>query len=178
MFACHASTSFLPKKLYPMDRAFLTACGLCLAARTARTFAEPRAPCPARDERTYENDVCSNRSDGRLVTAHIIGDIDHHNAREMRETIDDAVLKAQARALELDFRDVTFMDSSGIGLVMGRYKLMQEVGGSLRVVNIAGHLKKVMMLAGLDRLAVMDKPERRVTAGHIEKTGGDEDESM
>ena len=98
-----------------------------------------------------------------LVTAHIIGDIDHHNAREMRETIDDAV---------------TFMDSSGIGLVMGRYKLMQEVGGSLRVVNIAGHLKKVMMLAGLDRLAVMDKPERRVTAGHIEKTGGDEDESM
>ena len=55
---------------------------------------------------------------------------------------------------------------------------MQEVGGSLRVVNIAGHLKKVMMLAGLDRLAVMDKPERRVTAGHIEKTGGDEDESM
>ena len=113
-----------------------------------------------------------------LVTAHIIGDIDHHNAREMRETIDDAVLKAQARALELDFRDVTFMDSSGIGLVMGRYKLMQEVGGSLRVVNIAGHLKKVMMLAGLDRLAVMDKPERRVTAGHLEKTGGDEDESM
>ncbi|UOX64837.1 STAS domain-containing protein [Anaerotruncus colihominis] len=113
-----------------------------------------------------------------LVTAHIIGDIDHHNAREMRETIDDAVLKAQARALELDFRDVTFMDSSGIGLVMGRFKLMQEVGGSLRVVNIAGHLKKVMMLAGLDRLAVMDKPERRVTAGHIEKTGGDEDESM
>lgn len=96
-----------------------------------------------------------------ICMARIIGDIDHHNAKEMRETIDNAVIGAGIRELELDFRDVSFMDSSGIGLVMGRYKLMQELGGSVHLVNIAGHLRKVMVLAGLDRLAVLDKPERK-----------------
>jgi stage II sporulation protein AA (anti-sigma F factor antagonist) len=43
---------------------------------------------------------------------------------------------------------------------MGRYKLMKEIGGDLYLINIASHLKKVMILAGLDRLAIMDRPER------------------
>ena len=112
-----------------------------------------------------------------LLTARIIGDIDHHSAKEMRETIDDAVLKGQVRELEIDFRDVTFMDSSGIGLVMGRYKLMQELGGTLHLVNVASHLKKVMVLAGLDRLAVLDRAERRPVPDKSAKAGGLEDES-
>ena len=112
-----------------------------------------------------------------LLTARIIGDIDHHSAKEMRETIDDAVLKGQVRELEIDFRDVTCMDSSGIGLVMGRYKLMQELGGTLHLVNVASHLKKVMVLAGLDRLAVLDRAERRPVPDKSAKAGGMEDES-
>lgn len=112
-----------------------------------------------------------------LLTARIIGDIDHHSAKEMRETIDDAVLKGQVRELEIDFRDVTFMDSSGIGLVMGRYKLMQELSGTLHLVNVASHLKKVMVLAGLDRLAVLDRAERRPVPDKSAKAGGMEDES-
>ena len=112
-----------------------------------------------------------------LLTARIIGDIDHHSAKEMRETIDDAVLKGQVRELEIDFRDVTFMDSSGLGLVMGRYKLMQELGGTLHLVNVASHLKKVMVLAGLDRLAVLDRAERRPVPDKSAKAGGMEDES-
>ena len=94
-----------------------------------------------------------------LCIARLVGDIDHHSARELRETIDNAVIQAQAKELEMDFREVSFMDSSGIGLAMGRYKLMKEMGGSLHLVNVAGHLKKVMVLAGLDRLAILDKPQ-------------------
>lgn len=112
-----------------------------------------------------------------ILTARIIGDIDHHNAKEMRETIDNAVIKGEIKDLELDFRDVSFMDSSGIGLVMGRYKLMQEVGGTLRLCNVANHIKKVMVLAGLDRLAIMDKPERHPVPDKSEKTGGESHES-
>ena len=48
---------------------------------------------------------------------------------------------------------------------MGRYKLMQETGGTLKLINVSGHIKKVMRLAGLDRLAIMDKPS------HGEKGG-------
>ncbi len=114
---------------------------------------------------------------GEICIARIIGEIDHHNAKEMREKIDNAVVGTQARELELDFRDVSFMDSSGIGLVMGRYKLMQELGGTVHLVNIASNLKKVMVLAGLDRLAIMDKPERRPVPEKSVETGGNSHES-
>ncbi len=48
------------------------------------------------------------------------GDIDHHTAREMREVIDKRIEEIHPKRLILDFKGVTFMDSSGIGLVMGR----------------------------------------------------------
>ena len=60
-------------------------------------------------------------SSGQTVTAYLDGEIDHHSAREMRETIDRELESGNVKLLILDFRDVTFMDSSGIGLVMGRY---------------------------------------------------------
>lgn len=90
------------------------------------------------------------------VTAYLTGEIDHHSAKGMREEIDETVQRASPDELILDFKDVTFMDSSGIGLVMGRYALMQEFGGTLKVVNLSSHIKKVMKLAGLDRLAVIE----------------------
>ena len=53
------------------------------------------------------------------------------------------------------------MDSSGIGLVMGRYRLMQELGGELRVTGVPSHIRKVMRLSGLDKLAVMEPEGKR-----------------
>ncbi len=90
-----------------------------------------------------------------ILTAHLVGEIDHHGARSIRAEIDEAAERAHPARMVLDFGDVTFMDSSGIGLVMGRYSLMQELGGELRIENLPGHIKKVMKLAGLDRLANM-----------------------
>ena len=86
-----------------------------------------------------------------IITAFIMGDIDHHSAKEIRETIDFSLESSLPEILVLDFKDVTFMDSSGIGLVMGRYKLMQSMDGELRIQNVSSHMKKVMRLAGLDR---------------------------
>ena len=91
-----------------------------------------------------------------IMTAHLIGEIDHHSAKEIREEIDERTGRSQPSKLVLDFRDVTFMDSSGIGLVMGRYALMQELEGELVVENLPDHIKRVMKLAGLDRLANME----------------------
>ncbi len=90
------------------------------------------------------------------VTACIMGEIDHHSAKEIREEIDSILESAKPATLVMDFRDVSFMDSSGIGLIMGRYKVMQSLQGRLRVVNVSSHMKKVMRLAGLDRLAVIE----------------------
>lgn len=91
-----------------------------------------------------------------IMTANLLGEIDHHTAREIREEIDEMAGRVNPSQLVLDFRDVTFMDSSGIGLVMGRYALMQELEGALVVENMPEHIKKVMKLAGLDRLANME----------------------
>lgn len=90
------------------------------------------------------------------LTAYLSGEIDHHTAKPAREEIDDAAIRSQPKEMYLDFKDVTFMDSSGIGLVMGRYSMMQELGGRLYVVNTSSHLSRVMKLAGLDRLAVIE----------------------
>ena len=91
------------------------------------------------------------------VTAYLEGEIDHHSAREIREAIDASLELHNVSLLTLDFGDVTFMDSSGIGLVMGRYRQMKFYGGDLRVINTSPHIYKVMKIAGLDRLAVIEK---------------------
>jgi stage II sporulation protein AA (anti-sigma F factor antagonist) len=98
------------------------------------------------------------------MTACLSGELDHHGAKPVREEIDETAQRVRPGELVLDFRGVTFMDSSGIGLVMGRYQLMEELGGALRVTNLPAHIRKVMRLAGLDRLAVIEqenKPKRR-----------------
>lgn len=92
-------------------------------------------------------------SSPEVVTAWLSGEIDHHSAKEMRETIDREIERWRPTLLILDFRDVSFMDSSGIGLVMGRYKNMSFIGGEVRVTNCSPCIYKVMKVAGLDRLA-------------------------
>ena len=66
-------------------------------------------------------------SSGSVVIAYLIGEIDHHTAGEVREKIDDTLMFVKPKTLILDFKNVSFMDSSGIGLVMGRYRLLQSI---------------------------------------------------
>lgn len=91
----------------------------------------------------------------KTIIAHLSGEIDHHCAKSIRSDIDLAIETYKPEKLVLDYDGVTFMDSSGIGLVMGRYKLMKNIGGSVTVSNTSTQIKKVMRLAGLDRLALI-----------------------
>ena len=100
---------------------------------------------------------------GRL-TAMLSGELDHHNAKGIRETIDYAVREQLPPVVVLDFRRVTFMDSSGIGLIMGRAHLMEEYGGILEIHNPSPQIRKVLRISGTDRLAVI-----RNTAGGKEQ---------
>ena len=90
--------------------------------------------------------------DERSVTAYISGEIDHHNAAKLRNDIDEAVENAYPEILVLDFGGVTFMDSSGIGLVIGRCKLMKNISGKIAVINAPKYIKKVMRMAGIEKL--------------------------
>ncbi len=93
------------------------------------------------------------------VTAFLEGEIDHHTAAALRMEIDDAIQRNKPKTLKLDFADVTFMDSSGIGLVMGRFRTLQPFGGKLVVSNLSPQVYKIMQLAGLEKIAKISKRE-------------------
>lgn len=92
------------------------------------------------------------RIDGAVLTARLSGDIDHHSASGIRSEIDRAIKSEAVSEVRLDFADVTFMDSSGIGLVMGRYKLINDLGGVCRIISPPAYISRVMKLAGIDRI--------------------------
>lgn len=85
------------------------------------------------------------------------GEIDHHTTLPIRLDIDERIENCRPQTVVLDFSNVTFMDSSGIGLVMGRYKVLNELGGTLEVTGLSDNSYKVMRLAGLDRIANIKK---------------------
>ncbi len=87
--------------------------------------------------------------DDGMLTALLFGEIDHHTARDIRLTVDSDIEKHHPSRLILDFRRVKFMDSSGIGLIMGRYRMMQLVGGKVALVNVPPHLERIIALSGV-----------------------------
>ena len=97
-----------------------------------------------------------NREGGHL-TAALIGELDHHAAADLRQRIDTAVLSCRPRRLTIDLERLTFMDSSGIGLIMGRYRLMVSLGGEVRLSGTSPRMERVIRLAGLDKLPIWDE---------------------
>ena len=103
------------------------------------------------------------QKDNQTLSAFLQGEIDHHTAAFARNEIDTELgteISAQMPTkLVLDFGGVTFMDSSGIGLVMGRYKVTNSMGAVLEVSNIPPNIYKVMKLAGLEKLAPLKRKD-------------------
>ncbi len=97
---------------------------------------------------------------GGITTAKLSGEIDHHSALWLRMDIDTAIFEQKPKLLKLDFERVSFMDSSGIGLVMGRYKLMKEWDGNVELINLPDSIERVMLLAGMNRLCKIRKQEK------------------
>ena len=90
-----------------------------------------------------------------ILTAYIDGEIDHDSAAKIRSRIDGAAQSLKPKLLNLDFSAVSFMDSSGVGLVMGRYRQMKLIGGALRVVNVPDRLYRIFAMSGLEALGVL-----------------------
>ncbi|MBQ2719453.1 MAG: anti-sigma factor antagonist [Clostridia bacterium] len=91
-------------------------------------------------------------SEGDTLTATLSGEIDHHSAATARETLDRALFKHRPRVLCLDLGGVSFMDSSGLGLVLGRAALCEELGAAVRLLRPSLRVRKIFAVAGLDRI--------------------------
>ena len=76
-------------------------------------------------------EIISDVKDG-ILCVKLSGDIDHHSAKSVRDSVDDLIRRNNPLEFELDLSAVEFMDSSGLGLVLGRYKKLLETGGVSR----------------------------------------------
>ncbi|WOC31489.1 MULTISPECIES: anti-sigma factor antagonist [Caproicibacterium] len=92
-----------------------------------------------------------------VLTALLFGEIDHHSAREIREEIDMTAMRVRPAQLVLDFGGVQFMDSSGVGLILGRCKLTQLWQGQIIVQNMPPKLERIVSMAGLTDLCTFRK---------------------
>ena len=86
------------------------------------------------------------------VIAEIGGEIDHHRAVSVRSQIDEALFKKMPKKLVIDIGRVDFMDSSGLGLIMGRLAKTKEIGASLVLRNPSARVTRMIKMAGLDRV--------------------------
>ena len=88
----------------------------------------------------------------KLLVVKIIEEIDHHTTEKIRRKIDNEITRYMPRKVVFDFDRVTFMDSSGIGLIIGRYKFTNMLGGKLEVANLTQSVKKIFEMSGILKL--------------------------
>ncbi len=90
--------------------------------------------------------------DGGILTACLSGEIDHHAAKLQREGIDAMLFKVKPELLVLDFSDVKFMDSSGIGLIIGRADVCEGIDCKVKITGLSQTLKKLVRLSGIEKI--------------------------
>ena len=90
-----------------------------------------------------------------LLRIGIAGEIDHHSARGLREKIDGLLFKYRPTRLILDLDGICFMDSSGLGLILGRIETAREIGCSLELTNVGERVMKILSLAGAGRISAL-----------------------
>lgn len=88
----------------------------------------------------------------RVLRAAVAGEVDHHGARSIMEELSRQIDQALPRRLILDLGGVTFMDSSGIAVVLRAYRRLRELEGALELVNVPPQAGKVLRAAGVDKL--------------------------
>ena len=89
---------------------------------------------------------------GTTLVAKLSGELDHSCASEIRERIDKEISLHGINNLVMDFNGVPFMDSSGIGMLIGRYKLIKARGGKMLVIRTCAQVDKIIELSGIKKL--------------------------
>ena len=98
-------------------------------------------------------------TDGGLLVS-VRGEIDHHTAAAIRTGMDALLFARRPARLVLDLSAVTFMDSSGLGLIMGRYGILRELGGSMCVRDPSPEIRGILTLAGMERRVRIESTKR------------------
>ncbi len=96
----------------------------------------------------------------KQLTCQITEEIDHHTTEKIRRILDDEIERYMPRKIVFNFDKVSFMDSAGIGMILGRYKLMKMLGGTVELINVNSSVKKIFEMSGIHRIISINNSKK------------------
>ncbi len=100
----------------------------------------------------------------------IKGELDHHSVKALREEIDEKLILHRPKSVVLDLSGVSFTDSAGLGLILGRYTRITEYGGKLSLTGVSESFMKILRLAGTDKLIKTECSAKAGCCGKEDRT--------
>ena len=90
--------------------------------------------------------------DKTLLVQFTTTELDHHVSNYVKEIVDEIIMRKNIKNIVFDFQNIRFMDSSGIGVIIGRYKKIAGVHGKVSVINMNSRVEKVFNLSGMGKI--------------------------
>lgn len=95
----------------------------------------------------------------KLLAIKIAEEIDENSTEKLRRKIDNEITRFMPRKIIFDFGNVSFMDSAGIGMLLGRYKVIRMLGGNLELTNVNKQIEKIFEISGILKIIPLTKSE-------------------
>ena len=103
-------------------------------------------------EAQAENRLVHYELHQNCLVIYVTDDLDHHTVLRLREYSDRLIEAGNMKHIIFDFTDVGFMDSSGIGVIMGRYRKVYMLGGEICAVHVGERMKKILTMSGVTKI--------------------------
>lgn len=97
--------------------------------------------------------------ESRSLRIRVPAELDHHSAAQICAQADELVRTQDIREIVFDFSRTVFCDSSGVGMLMGRYKMMQALGGTVKAVRVQGRVERILMLSGVMKVIPVEREQ-------------------
>ena len=97
----------------------------------------------------------------KFLLLEITEEIDHHTSEKIRREADYEITRYMPRKVIFDFNSVSFMDSAGIGLIIGRYRIANMLGGVVEIANVKDSIKRILEISGILKIiSIIDFEEK------------------
>ena len=97
--------------------------------------------------------------ENRSLRIRVPAELDHHSAAQICAQADELVRTQDIREIVFDFSRTVFCDSSGVGMLMGRYKMIQALGGTVKAVRVQGRVERILMLSGVMKVIPVEREQ-------------------
>lgn len=98
---------------------------------------------------------------GNTLFLRLTGEMDHHTSDQLRSRINNIVEEYDIVNIVFNFKNLEFMDSSGIGVIIGRYNQVKKRNGLLLICNLNPHIEKIIRFSGLYKIAIVTRDEQQ-----------------